>query len=270
MGPETISDHADLTTELEKLAVGDKGGWNELEQLEALGVDLELEAGSDLALDTHAEFTIDDLAHRVDLEKEDAVNLVKARGPFHKWMKSLHRRASQRPKLGADGHLPWHLLDSQDRAILSRGVRHKKSWSGSSFEFVSRVKSASISLASVSGAGRSRRNTRHSRAGSKTDRSSKGSVAGPRLSEDSWPSHAEAAVQVDPLATERALQRRQILEELIATEEGYIGDLRFLMNVGLPVQRRSLSKQLLTLLMTGICHSSRIVADSPGRTAVIN
>ncbi|KAG7132266.1 hypothetical protein HYQ45_009287 [Verticillium longisporum] len=32
-------------------------------------------------------------------------------------------------------------------------------------------------------------------------------------------------------ATERSLQRRRILEELISTEEGYIGDVRFLMNV---------------------------------------
>ncbi|ROT40036.1 Dbl homology domain-containing protein [Sodiomyces alkalinus F11] len=35
----------------------------------------------------------------------------------------------------------------------------------------------------------------------------------------------------DRAAIQRALQRRRILEELISTEEGYIGDVRFLMNV---------------------------------------
>ncbi|KAL2017916.1 hypothetical protein VTK56DRAFT_1572 [Thermocarpiscus australiensis] len=36
---------------------------------------------------------------------------------------------------------------------------------------------------------------------------------------------------MDPAVMERSLQRRRILEELISTEEGYIGDVRFLMNV---------------------------------------
>jgi hypothetical protein len=36
---------------------------------------------------------------------------------------------------------------------------------------------------------------------------------------------------VDQAVTERSLQRRRILEELIETEESYIGDVRFLMNV---------------------------------------
>jgi hypothetical protein len=37
----------------------------------------------------------------------------------------------------------------------------------------------------------------------------------------------------DLTATQRAFERRQILEELISTEENYIGDIRFLMNVSL-------------------------------------
>ncbi|KAK7744163.1 hypothetical protein SLS53_003684 [Cytospora paraplurivora] len=36
---------------------------------------------------------------------------------------------------------------------------------------------------------------------------------------------------LDKATVERSLQRRRILEELISTEEGYIGDVRFLMNV---------------------------------------
>lgn len=40
--------------------------------------------------------------------------------------------------------------------------------------------------------------------------------------------------KIDLEAAERAIQRRRILEEIISTEEGYIGDIRFLINVGMP------------------------------------
>lgn len=41
----------------------------------------------------------------------------------------------------------------------------------------------------------------------------------------------ERPAPLDAAATQRALQRRQILEELVGTEESYIRDVRFLMNV---------------------------------------
>jgi hypothetical protein len=40
-----------------------------------------------------------------------------------------------------------------------------------------------------------------------------------------------ATLRQDAAATERARQRRCVLEEMIATEESYIGDIRFLINV---------------------------------------
>ena len=52
---------------------------------------------------------------------------------------------------------------------------------------------------------------------------------GVRLSEDV--THQERPSLADPAITDRSLQRRRILEELITTEESYIGDVRFLMNV---------------------------------------
>ncbi|KAJ6445632.1 membrane-associating domain-containing protein [Purpureocillium lavendulum] len=60
-------------------------------------------------------------------------------------------------------------------------------------------------------------------------RSSRASISGPRLSEESV--MAEEGEALDTAALERALQRRRILDELISTEEGYIGDVRFLGNV---------------------------------------
>ncbi|KAL0939286.1 rho guanyl nucleotide exchange factor [Colletotrichum truncatum] len=163
-------------------------------------------------------------------ELPDTDTPTKHHGPFHKWMRNLHRRAKQRPRpMDADDTLPWKLLDPIDRPSLSRKNRHRRSSSGSSFGFVSAMKSASISLASGSVVSRPRTYSRRSFAHSKTDRSSRASFTAARFSEDSC--HVEWPVKVDPMATERALQRRRILEELISTEEGYIGDIRFLMNV---------------------------------------
>ena len=106
-------------------------------------------------------------------------------------------------------------------------ARHKKSSSGSSFGFVTAVKSASISLASFSVAPRSRKtgvSSRHHR----TDPSSKASNVG-RLSEDS--SYIARGIVIDQAVMNRLLQRRRVLEEIINTEESYVADVKFLMNV---------------------------------------
>ena len=75
---------------------------------------------------------------------------------------------------------------------------------------------------------------RSSQGHSRTDRSSKISITGARLSVDG--TYVDRPMGMDPMGmdpavTERSLQRRRILDELINTEEGYIGDVRFLMNV---------------------------------------
>ncbi|TGJ80056.1 hypothetical protein E0Z10_g8712 [Xylaria hypoxylon] len=107
--------------------------------------------------------------------------------PFHKWMKSLHRRA-RRPSAenGATDLFPEHLFTEGPMQING----HRKSSSGSSsFGFVAAVKSAT---------------------------------------------------------------RRRILEELITTEESYIGDIRFLMNVcsvySVVITTANMSKVYVTIL----------------------
>lgn len=147
--------------------------------------------------------------------------------PFHKWMRTLHRRAVHRD-------IVEPFLDGAQASNhgfrLGRASHHRKSSSGSSSAFVTAMKSASVSLVGTSFLSRSKRNTaRSSRGRSRADRSSGASIAHPRLSTDStW---AEGPIDVDQAVTERSLQRRRILEELIETEESYIGDVRFLMNV---------------------------------------
>lgn len=155
-------------------------------------------------------------------------------GPFQRWMKSLHRRAAQRPSLlSNNGGFPANLLQSEDinRISSSRKFGHRSSSSsGSSFGFITAVRSASASLASVSAVAQSKRKTR-SRI-SRTDRSSRASLTLPRMSEDSC--RLDHSPSIDVAAVSRALQRRRVLEEIINTEEGYIGDIRFLLNVSWP------------------------------------
>ena len=153
-------------------------------------------------------------------------------GPFKKWIKSLHRRAAQRPSvLKRHHHLRKPSLElSEDGSVaVSRYSRRRTSSSGSSFGFVAAVKSASISLASVSSVARSKRIIGRSRGLSRTDRSSRASMSIARMSEDS--AITDRTTRMDCAAKERSLQRRRVLEEIITTEEGYISDVRFLINV---------------------------------------
>ncbi|KAK4168546.1 hypothetical protein QBC43DRAFT_102069 [Cladorrhinum sp. PSN259] len=150
---------------------------------------------------------------------------------FQRWIKSFQKRSMRRQEMmWSDRDLTPGLFDSEGRSSMTWESAHHRQSSDSSFGFVTAVKSASISLTSVSVLTRSRRNTlRSSRGHSRTDRSSRASVSGARLSEDSV--CPERQMILDPAVIERSLQRRRILEELITTEESYIGDVRFLMNV---------------------------------------
>ena len=149
---------------------------------------------------------------------------------FDKWMKTLQRKTvhtrqivSRDLALGASE--PDFLNPKGKEQALSG---HKKSLSGSSFDFVTAVKSASISLASFSVAPLSRRTGLSSRQ-LRTDHSSRASNAGVRRSEDSA-SMSKRAV-IDEAVYHRSVQRRQVIEEIISTEESYIADIRFLQNV---------------------------------------
>ncbi|KAG0650937.1 Phosphatidylinositol 3 [Hyphodiscus hymeniophilus] len=146
--------------------------------------------------------------------------------PFNKWVRDIQKRAGQRRQTvscDVDGStLERELFESPAQAR----ARHKKSSSESSFGFVTAVRSATVSLASFSVAPRSRRTGVSSRL-QRTDRSSKASQAG-RLSEDS--SYITRGV-MDQDVLNRLFQRRRVIEEIINTEESYVGDVKFLMHV---------------------------------------
>lgn len=200
--------------------------------------------GTDPELQTIVETTAMDITAEVpqitisqsctpEIESETHEQL-KPQGPFHKWMRTIHRRAQHRPTRSDEsfGSLrPPFDPDVHSRTAHWRRTHHRQSSSESSFAFVSAVRSASASLASasVSVVARSRRNAPRSQGFSTTERSSRASISGPRASEDSGLRENQSLANL--AAMERSLQRRRVLEELISTEEGYIGDIRFLMNV---------------------------------------
>ncbi|KAL7909681.1 hypothetical protein GGI35DRAFT_493525 [Trichoderma velutinum] len=201
---------------------------------------------TDPELQTIVETTAMDIAPQVpqvtinqsstlEIESENHEQL-QPQGPFHKWMRTIHRRAQHRPTRSEEsiGSLrPPFDPDAHSRTAHWRRTHHRQSSSGSSFAFVSAVRSASTSLASASASAiavaRSRRNPPRSQGFSTTERSSRASISVPRASEDSGLLENQSLANL--AAMERSLQRRRVLEELINTEEGYIGDIRFLMNV---------------------------------------
>lgn len=171
--------------------------------------------------DTDTEDSYKDAVSRFSSETSSLVVTVPPARRFSRWMSSLRRRTVQR-----------HLLSPQTTPFLvdlngRPQLLHRDSSSGSSFGFVAGVKSATVSVSStaiVKSAGRSIRTPLG------------------RSSEDSL----RHTTPTDRLSIERALRRRRILEELIQTEEGYIGDIRLLMNASVALYCR------LTLTVTGV------------------
>jgi hypothetical protein len=202
---------------------GDGELWNTLDNIAALGLSFN---GESLQPEQKP------IRHRFSLEDVDSFANrslpVESEIPFKKWVSTIHRRAGQRRKtVSCDTHDISMKKDYLDSPRTQRKSEHKKSSSGSSFGFVSAMKSASISLASISIAPRSRRTAASSR-NHKTDRSNNASYTA-RLSEDS--SYLARGVVIDQAVTNRQLQRRRVLEEIISTEESYLADVKFLMNV---------------------------------------
>ncbi|KAI2629829.1 Dbl homology domain-containing protein [Hypoxylon sp. NC1633] len=200
-------------------------GWKALDNIAALGLTLESNEEEPTRSTGLPRLSIEDDMSDADQPKTPPP-LV---GPFHKWIKNLHRRAHRskiRPNR-LEAFPEYSEYSFEDDALSRDG--HRKSSSGSSYGFVAAVRSASVSVASTSVITRPRRHTGRSSLQGRTDISSRGSTSGQRFSEDS--ACFERTVSNDPEVTERLLQRRRILEEIINTEESYIGDVKFLMNV---------------------------------------
>ncbi|KAF2839300.1 hypothetical protein M501DRAFT_954611 [Patellaria atrata CBS 101060] len=154
--------------------------------------------------------------------------------PFKRWISILRKRNTRQLQEPVPPNKPstyeHQALTSGKphlRTVSSEYRRHRKSGSfTSSLAFVTAVKSASITLASTSLGPFSRRTGRTGYV--RSDNRSSG-FSEVRLSMDS--AAASVGHILDEAAWGRSIKRRKILEELIASEEGYIGDLKVLVNV---------------------------------------
>ena len=155
-----------------------------------------------------------------------------SRPPFERWMRTLNKKATLRRRSVSQSHtLGIAALDPDLYSIPGfdgATSQHRKSNSGSSLGFVTAMKSASVSLASMSIAPRSRKMARSTKY-TKTDRSSRASNAGLRTSEDS--TYTARGIVNDTAVTNRAIRRRHVLEEILSTEGGYCRDVKLLITV---------------------------------------
>lgn len=146
--------------------------------------------------------------------------------PFRRWVSTLRRRKREYPPPSMTPRSQRWTLDDFDNSPLRTRPSHAKSYSStSSLGFVAGVKSATVTLASVSIAPLSRRTSKWRRT---HNRSSVMSASDPRPSMDTQRSVLDEAAKL------RSRKRREKLEELIRTEESYVADLKALSNVRVP------------------------------------
>ncbi|KAF2494069.1 hypothetical protein BU16DRAFT_528226 [Lophium mytilinum] len=180
--------------------------------------------------------------------------------PFMRWISTLRKKHAVK---GTTYRSDWRSSGDDDTGddldsalwLMPHIIESPRKDSGSvssSLGFVTAIKSASITLASVSIAtcshgglhkikSRGTRSSGLSEARNSIDSSS--AALGPIMDEGTW---------------FRSVQRRKILEELIASEEGYIGDIKILVNEyfmilaavpGLPAHIRMAIQQNVTQIL---------------------
>jgi hypothetical protein len=156
-------------------------------------------------------------------ETDVLVDRVPTPSPFRRWVNSL--RPKKTPPISQRFIEGWQFSPrgSYDNAYLSPRNGSQEQWekqSGNS-SHLDTMKTTTVSVTSQSVV-RSRRNTQ-----STTNRSVKSDI---RTSVDSI--RPVLSTLIDEEAQNRALRRRQVLQEIITTESDYIFGLKALTNVG--------------------------------------
>ncbi|KAH7394498.1 hypothetical protein BKA66DRAFT_438839 [Pyrenochaeta sp. MPI-SDFR-AT-0127] len=151
--------------------------------------------------------------------------------PFRRWMSTLRRRHAQRRKslVTEVAGLSGNMMNTDSIVLplpnqLQESTRRMSDSISSSMGCVTAMKSASMTIASASIVPRS--DVGFNVKGGLTNRSSNFSEA--RRSLESH--RGTFGPIIDESAWLRSLQRRKVVEELIASEESYIADLKVLIN----------------------------------------
>jgi hypothetical protein len=138
--------------------------------------------------------------------------------PFKRWLSTLRRRHAQQPK-------PRGITHWIDEANYIRTGHQKSSSFSSSVGFLTAIKSATLTLAGTSIAPTSR----HGRQGHLHSDNTSTSFLGARLSTDSAAGSCEPTT--DGKAWYRSIQRRNIVDEILDSEESYISDMKAMIPV---------------------------------------
>jgi hypothetical protein len=154
--------------------------------------------------------------------------------PFSRWIKTLRKRSMHRSIILQNSGARWtlddfDLLPRTPQHQLGFPSNHRKTPSTvSSLAFITAVKSASITLASLSIHPRSRKS----------------------MQTNHWQEHQQPRGSIDSMVANtiplmddntwaRSVQRRRIIEEIVTSEESYIRDMKTLINVPRPMNAYS-------------------------------
>jgi hypothetical protein len=169
----------------------------------------------------------DDQKPNMQFKKDESEDLVPPASPvlcaaevspFKRWLSTLRRRHDH-----GSGDRSNSLWDGESATPQSR---HQKAFSlSSSTGVLTAVKSATLTLAGTSIAPTSR----HARHGQLHSDNASNSFRGPRLSMDSVSPYIETGI--DCKAWFRSIQRRNIVEEILQSEESYISDMKVMVHV---------------------------------------
>ena len=153
--------------------------------------------------------------------------------PFRRWISTLRPKRSKMVGPLKVRQERWSLDDFEESSLPKATLpgrrtisSHRRGSSWSSSSFVEAINSARAGIGALNVAPSSRRNRKSILRSS--DVSSRVSRSGNRTSVDSG--HGSINL-MDEAAWARGIQRRRTLEELVNSEEGYISDLKVLVNV---------------------------------------
>jgi hypothetical protein len=190
--------------------------------------DQDLDCSSEQSTQDTRLYELDTALDGVQEQKGQALEpLEEQASPFSRWLKALRRRNMQRSSTLQVSGERWalddfDLLPQTPQLQSDFQSSHRKSPStGSSLAFITAVKSASITLASLSIHGKSRRSMQTVRWSDNPPRESIDSIV------------ADAMPSIDDRTWARSVQRRRIVEEIVSSEESYIRDMKTLINVPL-------------------------------------
>ena len=166
--------------------------------------------------------------------RENNAENERPKNPLQRWVRTLHRRNVKRQKALKPRDERWSLDEFDNESLPHRGGKenakqskgHKKSSSWASSGFVTAVKSATVSLTTMSIAPPSKCHSSALFRGSE-----QGSRRSPSLDQSTTGVQSNGQRMVDDASIERAYKRRDIIQEIVRTEESYVADLRLLIDV---------------------------------------